>query len=120
MKSIRALSIFFCLATPLLAQRSDDFHLRIREQGTHEYPVFSQEDLREVAKQGATLQQMEIRLKSIDDNVTEMKKMLDNEVMPTIHVFNFLKWIIGIIFAVAIGTLVPDWLKRWRSPHVQT
>ena len=122
MNSIRALFVVFCFVSPLLlfAERSDDFHLRAREQGTHDYPVFSSDDLRSLSKQGATLDQMQLRLNSIDDNVKEMKKTLDNEVMPTIHVFNFLKWIIGMIIAVAIGTLVPDWLKRWRSPQVPT
>ncbi|HZW91966.1 MAG TPA: hypothetical protein VFF64_03255 [Candidatus Eremiobacteraceae bacterium] len=117
MNSKRALFVIFCFAVPLLAQRSDDFHLRNREQGAHDYPVFSSEDVQAIARQGATLDQMQVRLNSIDENVKDVKKTLDKEVMPTIHVFNFLKWIIGIIIAVAIGTMVPDWIKRARVPQ---
>jgi hypothetical protein len=120
MNSVRVVFIVFCFVSQLLAQRSDDFHLRPREQSAHDFPVFSQQDLQEVAKHDATLQQIGIRLNSIDDNVRDMKKMLDNEVMPTIHVFNFLKWIVGIIIAVALGTLIPDWIKRSRSSATQT
>jgi hypothetical protein len=103
-----------------MAQRNDDFHLRPRAREIPDYPVFTQENVTQIAKQGATLDQIISRLNTCDDNVKDIKRKLDDDVLPTIHVFNFLKWIIGIIIAVAIGTLVPDWLKKMRQPRIQT
>ena len=107
--------LVFCLLTAgLCAQRKDDFHLRSRAQ-ISESPVFSPEDLKQLAKQGATLDAIGIRLNTIDENVKDIKKTLDKDVLPTIHVFDFLKWIFGLILVALVGVVVSDWWSNRRA-----
>jgi hypothetical protein len=117
MNTHRLLLLFLCIASISSAQRNSDFHLRARPDEFRSYPVFSQEDLTQLAGQKATLDQIGIRLGSIDENVKDVKKTLDNDVMPTIHVFNFLKWVFALIVAAVIGVLVNE---RMRRPATQS
>jgi hypothetical protein len=116
---IYCLGIVFCLlATSVIAQRKDDFYLRprIQEPG---YPVFTQDDQNQIAKQQGTLEQFNLRLTSCDTELTALKKKVDEDVLPTIHVFDFLKWLIGGIILTIVGIVVNDWWRR-RSAATQS
>src|ERR1700676_941394 len=113
MKLCRFVLMSFLLTTGLCAQRKDDFHLRRRAQ-ISESPVFSPDDLKQLAKQGATLDAIGIRLNAIDENVKDIKNTLDKDVLPTIHVFDFLKWIFGLILVALVGVVVSDWWSNRR------
>jgi len=76
------------------------------------YPVFTQDDQTQIAKQQGTLEQFNIRLTTCDTELSALKKKVDEDVLPTIHVFDFLKWLIGGIILTIIGIVVNDWWRR--------
>jgi hypothetical protein len=112
MKIYRLIVVFCLLTTGLVAQRKDDFHLRPRIQEPASYPVFTQDDLSQIAKQQGTLEQFNIRLNTCDTELNALKKKVDEDVLPTIHVFDFLKWLIGGIILTLVGIVAND---RWRK-----
>jgi hypothetical protein len=112
---IRNFLLLTCLlGADLHAQRSDDFHLRNRVTSPQN-EVVSAEDIKQIAKQGATLDAINLRLNAIDDNVKGIRTSLDNDVMPTIHVMDFFKWLLGSIIVAIIGIAFNDWWKNRRT-----
>ena len=106
---IYATSLFFCLLVcTASSQRKDDFYLRSRTSQMPDYPVFTQDDMKEIAAQGATLQQISFRLDACQNDLAEIKHKVDDQIMPTIHVFDFLKWLIGAIIVALIGIWLND------------
>jgi hypothetical protein len=109
---IYRLAVFCVLTTSVIAQRKDDFHLRPRMQEPASYPVFTQDAQNQIAKQQGTLEQFNIRLTTCDTELNALKKKVDDDVLPTIHVFDFLKWLIGGVILTIVGIVVNDWWRR--------
>jgi hypothetical protein len=79
---------------------------------TPETEVFSQGYLVQLGNHDATLRAIDGRLKGMDDKLTGIQTTLDKDVLPTIHVFDFLKWLIALIIAAGVGALVSGWFKN--------
>jgi hypothetical protein len=113
-----AFLLFVCaFSIKSFGQQSDDFRLRYRpgSDGT----VFSVDDLKQLASQGATLEGMQLRLNAIDEKLKDIRTILDKEVLPTIYVMDFFKWLFGAIIVAIIGVEV-NARKRTRRPHPAT
>ena len=111
------LLLLICLSgAALFAQRSDDFHLRYRP--SFDPSVFSPEDLKQLSAQGATIDGIMRRLDAIDKNLEGIHATLDKEILPTIHVMDFFKWLFGAIIVAIIGAvtavLINEWAHRRR------
>ena len=81
-----------------------------------ETEVFSQAYLVQLGNHDATLRAIEGRLKAMDDKLTVIQTTLDRDVLPTIHVFDFLKWLIALIIAAAVGGGVSGWFRNKPEP----
>jgi len=111
----RIVVLICLLSLQIHAQRADDFHLRHRATGPQDN-VVTADDIRELAKQGATLDGINFRLNAIDDNVKAIRATLDNDVLPATHVMKFLTNCITLlvpgILITAFGIWFTNYLKR--------
>lgn len=71
--------------------------------------IFPANYVEEIGKHDATLVAINMRLGGIDDKLTSIQGKLDNDVMPTIYVMNFFKWILGLM----LGAIVVAWVNNW-------
>jgi hypothetical protein len=110
MKSYGFLFLICMFSLEVFAQQPD-FHLQNRPD-SQQYPqVVSSDDIKRLYAQGATIEAINLRLGTIDDNLKGIRTQLDNDVMPTIHVMDFFKWLFGAIIVTIIGIEVNN---RWR------
>jgi hypothetical protein len=95
-----------------------DFNLRNRPGTPQQYSVFSTQDLKQIERQGATLEAINSRLSAIDENLKSIRGTLDKDVLPTIHVMDFFKWLFAGIAMTVIGVVANHWYKN--RPHSTT
>ena len=90
---------------------TQDFHLRYRaDSGQPE--IVSMDDVKKLAAQGATLDGMKLRLDEIAmQNLEKIHTVLENDVMPTIYIMTFFKWLLSLIIAAIIGAAANSLFK---------
>ncbi len=114
MKSYGVLFLVCMFSLEVFAQQPD-FHLQYRPGSSLQYPqVVSSDDIGRLYAQGATIEAINFRLNSIDDNLKGIRTQLDNDVMPTIHVMDFFKWFFALVVAAIIGAAANNLFKtKW-------
>lgn len=89
-------------------------HLRYRP--AQDEPLVSDKYIEDVTRQGATLENIDKRVTEINDDVKDIKNKLDDQVMPTIHVMEFFKWLFGALIVAIITVAVNNnWHHRHRA-----
>lgn len=81
---------------------------------TRESSIFSNEYLMELGNHDATLHAINQRLSGMDEKLGAIQVTLDRDVMPTIHIFDFIKWLLALVIAAVIGAWVNS-LKRSKT-----
>ena len=98
-------------------EHAEDRKPLVLSQPNFNAQLFSSDDLKELAGHDATLRAIELRLSGIDGKLTDIQSTLDKDVLPTIHVIDFLKWLMAAIVAVIIG----EWIRSmWGKKKPQS
>jgi hypothetical protein len=102
-------------ASPAPGKKQPDDTPIVLTQQTAQSQLFSANDLHQLWSHDATLRAIDLRLAGIDDKLKGIQGTLDNDVLPTIHVFNFLKWLFALIVAAIVGAAVNNRYKPSRT-----
>ena len=94
---------------------AQDFHLRYRPD-SNQNQVVSADDIKQLAANGATLEAINGRLTAIDDKLNKIQTTLDKDVLPTIYVMDFFKWLFGALVVAIITVSVNNRLTNRHAP----
>lgn len=106
--------LLLCFAASAFSrQRGPEPPLNITDNSSSS--IFSHNYLLELGNHDATLHAIDVRLKGMDEKLGGIQTTLDKDVLPTIHVFDFIKWLFALGVAAAVGAWVNSIMKSKKQ-----
>jgi hypothetical protein len=102
---MKTCGFFIFLLTVSVCAFTPDFRLQYRA-GSGQIQVVSEDDIKTLAAHGVSLDAIKEHLDKIDKDLDKIHTTLDKDVLPTIYVMDFFKWLFGALIIAIIGAIV--------------